>query len=382
MLRIAIVTGEPSGDMLGAGLVHELSKRVKDISIEGIGGEKLANEHMNILFPMEKLSVMGFTEVLGRYFELKDIREKLIKHFLKDPPDIFIGIDAPDFNLFLEKKLRNAGIKTVHYVSPSIWAWRRNRIKKIRESVDLILNLFPFEGDIYNKFNIPNKYVGHPLADKLPDEPNTESARNELDIPLTKTVIALLPGSRLTEIKRIAIPLLKAALLTQSKHKNLFFISALTNEQSANVFKKLADKITPQLKINIYTDKTHRVIESSDIIMLASGTASLEAMLLKKPMIVTYKLSWPTYFIVKLLAKIPYASLPNILAGREIVPECLQFKCRPKILASELDKLLNSEKSIKKLTNHFAKLSIDLRKKANYQAANSVLELIKNDKVS
>tara|TARA_B100000470_G_scaffold86021_1_gene66361 strand:+ start:62 stop:1210 length:1149 start_codon:yes stop_codon:yes gene_type:complete len=382
MLRIAIVTGEPSGDMLGAGLVHELSKKVKDISIEGIGGEKLANEHMNILFPMEKLSVMGFTEVLGRYFELKDIREKLIKHFLEDPPDIFIGIDAPDFNLFLEKKLRNAGIKTVHYVSPSIWAWRRNRIKKIRESVDLILNLFPFEGDIYNKFNIPNKYVGHPLADKLPDEPNTESARNELDIPLTKTVIALLPGSRLTEIKRIAIPLLKAALLTQSKHKNLFFISALTNEKSANVFKKLADKIMPQLKINIYIDKTHRVIESSDIIMLASGTASLEAMLLKKPMIVTYKLSWPTYFIVKLLAKIPYVSLPNILAGREIVPECLQFKCRPEILASELDKLLNSEESIKKLTNHFGKLSIELRKKANYQAANSVLKLIKNDKIS
>ena len=156
----------------------------------------------------------------------------------------------------------------------------------------------------------------------------------------------------------------------------------MTNEKSANVFKKLADKITPQLKINIYTDKTHRVIESSDIIMLASGTASLEAMLLKKPMIVTYKLSWPTYFIVKLLAKIPYASLPNILAGREIVPECLQFKCRPEILVSELDKLLNSEKRIKKLTNHFAKLSIELRKKANYQAANSVLKLIKNDKIS
>ena len=380
MLRIGIVTGEPSGDMLGAGLISELNKKVKDISIEGIGGKRLAKKNMSILFPMDKLSVMGFTEVFLRYFELKKIREELINHFLKNPPDVFIGIDAPDFNLFLEKRLHAAGIKTVHYVSPSIWAWRENRIKKIKESVDLVLNLFPFESDLYNNFNVPNKYVGHPLADKLPQVPNITIARKELDIPKNKKVIALLPGSRITEIKRIGVPILKAALIAQSNHNDLFFISAFLNEKSCKIFEELRKSIAPDLKIKIFLDKTHRVIESADIILLASGTVSLEAMLLKKPMIVTYKLSWITYFIVKLLAKIPYAALPNILAGKEIVPECLQFRCRPKILASELDKLLNSDKNVKKLINHFSRLSVELRKNADTQAANAILKILQNDR--
>jgi len=380
MLRIGIVTGEPSGDILGADLISELNKKVKNISIEGIGGKRLAKKNMSILFPMDKLSVMGFTEVFARYFELKKIRKELIKHFLKNPPDIFIGIDAPDFNLFLEKKLRKAGIKTVHYVSPSVWAWRPNRIKKIKESVDLVLNLFPFEADIYNKFNVPNKYVGHPLADKLPQMPNMELARQELVIPKNKKVIALLPGSRAIEIKRIGVPILKAALIAQSSHKDLFFVSAFLDKKSYKIFEELKKSIAPELKIKIYLDKTHRVIESADIILLASGTVSLEAMLLKKPMIVTYKLSWVTYFIIKLLARIPYAALPNILAGKEIVPECLQFRCRPEILASELDKLLNSSKNIKKLVNHFSKLSVELRKNADTQAAEAILKVLKNDR--
>ena len=382
MLRIGIVTGEPSGDMLGAGLVQELSKKVKSLSIEGIGGEKLAKKDMSILFPMEKLSVMGFTEVVGRYFELKRIQGELIRHFIKNPPDIFIGIDAPDFNLFLEKQLRKAGIKTVHYVSPSVWAWRAGRIKRIKESADLILNLFPFETDIYNKFSIPNEYVGHPLADKLPIEPNTQLAREKLSIPINKKVIALLPGSRLIEIKRIGVPLLKAALIAQNKHNDLLFVSSLADKKSAKIFKELKMKVTPKLNISIYTEKTHRVIESANIILLASGTVSLEAMLLKKPMIVAYKLSWPTYFIVKLLSKIQYASLPNILAGENIVPECLQFNCRAKVLASELDKLLNSDKYIKNVTNHFTKLSIGLRKKADYKAANAILKLVESNNVN
>ena len=376
MLRIGIVTGEPSGDMLGAGLISELNKRVENLSIEGIGGEKLAKKNMSILFPMEKLSVMGFTEVLGRYFELKRIREKLIKHFLENPPDIFIGIDAPDFNLFLEQKLRKAGIRTVHYVSPSVWAWRESRIKKIKESVDLILNLFPFETAIYNEFNVPNKYVGHPLADELPKEPDINFSRNKLNLPHNKKVIALLPGSRLSEIKRIGIVLLKTALIARSSHNNLFFVSSLANKKSLKIFEELRKKYSPNLNVKIYLDETHRVIESADIIILASGTATLEAMLLKKPMIVTYKLSWLTYFIVKLLAKIPYAALPNILAGKKIVPECMQSKCRADVLASELDKLLNSEKNIKKITSHFTKMSNELRKKANYQAANEILKLV------
>ena len=241
------------------------------------------------------------------------------------------------------------------------------------------VKIFNFETDIYNKFSIPNEYVGHPLADKLPTEPNTQLAREKLSIPLNKKVIALLPGSRLTEIKRIGVPLLKAALIAQNKHNDLFFVSSLADKKASKIFKELKMKVTPKLNISIYTEKTHRVIESANIILLASGTVSLEAMLLKKPMIVAYKLSWPTYFIVKLLSKIQYASLPNILAGENIVPECLQFNCRAKVLASELDKLLNSDKYIKKVINHFTKLSIGLRKKADYKAANAILKLVESN---
>ena len=381
MLRIGIVAGEPSGDMLGAGLVHELSKKVENISIEGIGGEKLANEKMNILFPMERLSVMGFTEIFGRYFELKKIRGKLIKYFLENPPDVFIGIDAPDFNLYIEKKLRQAGIKTIHYVSPSIWAWRESRVKNIRESVDLILNLFPFETEIYDKYNIPNRYIGHPLADTLlSSPPDIKSARSQLDIPLGKKMIAILPGSRKNEIRRIAPSLLKAAYILQQKNKNILFVSALVDKSSYEIFKKIKNKVTPTLEIKNHIGKTHRIIESSDIVMLASGTATLETMLLYKPMVVVYKLSWPTYFIVKMLTKIPYASLPNILANDNIVSECLQHRCRPNVIVSELDKLLNSSNNIKKTINCYKKLSNILRKQANTEAANAVLKLIQYEK--
>ena len=324
MVRIGLVAGEASGDMLGAGLLYELKKNVENLSIEGIGGEKLLKSGMEILFPMDRLSVMGITEVLGRYFELKSLRGDLRDHFIRNPPDIFIGIDAPDFNLWLEKELRKAGIKTVHYVSPSVWAWREYRIKKIHEAVDLILNLFPFESGLYDKYSIPNRYVGHPLADKISGDSNLKNARRELGLPSDKTVVALLPGSRLTEIKKITAPLLKAAEISQSKNNNLYFVSGLVNKNSLNCFKEIKNKVVPDLNIDIHVGKTHRVMEAADIIMLASGTATLEAMLFNKPMVVAYRLSWITYFIVRLLATIPYASLPNILAGKKLVSECLQ----------------------------------------------------------
>jgi lipid-A-disaccharide synthase len=379
MVRIGLVAGEASGDMLGAGLLTELSKKNKNISFEGIGGDKLANAGMKIIYPMERLSVMGITEVLSRYFELKSLRDNLRDHFINNPPDIFIGIDAPDFNLWLEKELRKAGIKTVHYVSPSVWAWREHRVKKIHEAVDLILNLFPFESAIYNKYDIPNRYVGHPLADKLSSEPNLQEARNELNLPLDKTVIALLPGSRLTEIKKIAGPLLKAAELSQSSNNKLYFVCGLVDKKSLRYFEEIKNRVTPDLKVEIHIGKTHRVMEAANIIMLASGTATLEAMLLSKPMIVAYRLSFITYIIVKLLAKIPYASLPNILAGKRLVPECLQSECTPEIISSELNKLLNSNEHMEQMKNDFSALSKQLRKGADSQAANAILELINLD---
>jgi lipid-A-disaccharide synthase len=379
MIRIGLVAGEASGDMLGAGLITELAKNIEHISIEGIGGEKLAHTGMNVLFPMERLSVMGFTEVLGRYRELKGIRDNLIEHFIKHPPDIFIGIDAPDFNLGLEKELRKAGIKTVHYVSPSVYAWREYRVKKIRKAVDLILSLFPFESEIYNKYGVENRYVGHPLADKISSEVDIKKVREELNLPFEKTVIALLPGSRLTEIKKIAAPLLKAAEISKKENDNLHFISGLINEKTLSCFEEIKNEAAPDLDVNIYVDKTHRVMEAADIIMLASGTATLEAMLFKKPMIVAYRLSWLTHLIVKLWAKIPYASLPNILAGRRIVPEYLQYECTAENLSSELNKLLNSDEQVEQMKIEFARLSTQLRRDADKQAAKAVIELLRGE---
>ena len=379
MIRIGLVAGEASGDMLGAGLISELAKNIENISIEGIGGEKLANSGMTMLFPMERLSVMGFTEVLSRYRELKGIRDNLIEHFIKHPPDIFIGIDAPDFNFGLEKELRKAGIKTVHYVSPSVYAWREYRVKKIRKSTNLMLSLFPFESEIYNKHGVENRYVGHPLADKISGEVDVKQAREELSLPLEKTVVALLPGSRLAEIEKIAAPLLEAAEISKNTNNNLHFISGLINEETLSCFEEIKNEIAPALDVDTYLDKTHRVMEAADIIILASGTATLEATLFKKPMIVAYRLSWLTHFIVKLLAKIPYASLPNILAGKIIVPEYLQYECTAENLSSELNKLLNSDELVEQMKMELAKLSKQLRKGADKQAAKAVIELIQGE---
>jgi lipid-A-disaccharide synthase len=379
MIRIGLVAGEASGDMLGAGLINELAKNIENFSIEGIGGDKLAATGMKILFPLERLSVMGFTEVLGRYRELKGIRDNLIQHFINNPPDIFIGIDAPDFNLGLEQALREAGIKTVHYVSPSVYAWREYRVKKISKAVDLMLSLFPFESEIYNKYNVKNYFVGHPLADKISGEIDVVQARKELSLPLEKTVVALLPGSRISEIKKIAAPLLKAAELSRKSNNNLHFVSGMVNEQSLNCFEEIKREVTPDLSIDVHLDKTHRIMEAADIIMLASGTATLEAMLFNKPMIVAYRLSWLTHLIVKLLAKIPYASLPNILAGKRIVPEYLQYNCTAENLSAELNNLLNSAEQVEKMKIEFSGLSKQLRKGADKEAAKAVLELIQGE---
>lgn len=380
MIRIGLVAGEASGDMLGAGLINELSKKSGTVSIEGIGGEKLISAGMHVLFPMERLSVMGFTEVLGRYRELKGIRDNLMEHFIKHPPDIFIGVDAPDFNLGLEKELRMAGIKTVHYVSPSVYAWREYRVKKISKSVDLILNLFPFESDIYKKYDVKNCYVGHPLADMINSEANVTRAREELNLPIEKKVVALLPGSRLSEIKKIAAPILKAAEISKKENDNLHFISGLINEKSLACFENIKNEVVPDLAVDVYVNKTHKVMEAAEIIMLASGTATLEAMLFMKPMIVTYKLSWLTHRIVKLLAKIPYASLPNILAGKRIVPEYLQSECTAENLSSELNRLLNSDEEVEHMKMEFSMLSKQLRKGADQQAAKAVIELLEGER--
>ncbi len=379
MIRIGLVAGEASGDNLGAGLIHEIKNHSDNVTVEGIGGEKLSKTGMNILYPMERLSVMGFTEVLGRYRELKKIRDDLIEYFLENPPDVFIGIDAPDFNLGLEQALKNSGIKTVHYVSPSVYAWREYRVKNIKKSADLILNLFPFESEIYKKHDVANKYVGHPLADTIKNAENVSVSRKELNIASDKVVVALLAGSRSSEIKKLTAPLLQAALISVKTNINLCFISSFVNEQSLELFNEIKKVVAPDLEVFTFVDKTHAVMSASDIIVLASGTATLEAMLFNKPMIVVYRLSWITHLIVKMLAKIPYASLPNILAGKRIVPEYLQYQCTAENISNELNSLLISDEKKDDMKRKFSGLSDQLRKGADKQAAKAVMDLIQSE---
>ena len=381
MLRIGMVAGETSGDLLGAGLIRELKKSTGDLVLEGIGGKGLIAAGMNSHYPMEKLAVMGITEVMGRYLELRHIRKKIIEHFIQHPPDIFIGIDAPDFNLGLERELRKAGIKTVHYVSPSIWAWREYRINSIKQSVDLILTLFPFENAIYEKHGVPNCYVGHPLADKLVGQNNKQRAREELGIPVNATVVALLPGSRMNEINTIGPELLNAASRLKETNDTLYFVTGLADDKTATRFKEIIAKQANNLQIVCYQEITHQVMNAADYILLASGTAALEAMLLNRPMVVAYRVSWLSYFVIKMLASISYVSLPNILSGKELVAECLQKQCTGNYIAGKLQQLLDSRQLTDSIKQQFEVLSSTLAVNADSNAAAAIIAMLEDKKL-
>ncbi len=376
MLKIGMVAGETSGDLLGAGLVRELVKLDGDIVLEGIGGQQLIKAGMKSLYPMDMLSVMGITEVLGRYRSLKAAQNSVRDHFLNNPPDVFIGVDAPDFNLPIELVLRQAGIPTIHYVSPSVWAWREYRIKKIKQAVDLMLTLFPFENAIYDKYQVPSKYVGHPLADRLKNETDSKAAREQLNVQTDSQVIAVLPGSRMNEINTVGPVLLAAAVSLHKSNPGLRFISGLANEKTLQRFRELQVDIDGLPEIDLHIGKTHQVMLAADYIMLASGTATLEAMLLNRPMVVAYRLSWLTYYIVKSLAKIPYASLPNILANRQLVPECLQRDCTAGNIAAAMLAIINDPERTSAMKKSFRDLSASLAVDADRHAAEAVLELL------
>ncbi len=376
MFRIGLVAGEASGDLLGAGLLKELKSMHGDIVVEGIGGEQLISEGMNSHCPMDKLSIMGITEVVAHYRELKTIQNNLINYFVNNPPDIFIGIDAPDFNLTIENKLKSAGIKTIHYVSPSVWAWRSYRIRKIKKAINLMLTLFPFENEIYEQHNVPVSHVGHPLADKLHNNIDIQGARKKLGLSETKKVIALLPGSRTNEIKTLGPVFIQVAKQLQNENGNLKFISGLANQKTYEQFNILCKENNFESDIRLFIGQTHDVLAAADLILIASGTATLEAMLLQKPMVVAYRLSWLTYCIVKILAKIKYASLPNILAGKELVAECLQDDCNVFRIKNEMQVLLDNEEQVAHIKRSFSGLSSSLAIGANKRAAKAVSELL------
>ncbi len=375
-MRIGIVAGEASGDLLASGLIRAIKARYPDAIFEGIAGPAMIEAGCQAIYPAEKLAVMGLFEVLAHYRELKGIQNAIIKHFEDNPPDVFIGVDAPDFNLTVERKLKARGIRTAHYVSPSVWAWRQYRVKKIGRSVDLMLTLFPFEADFYHQHDVAVEFVGHPLAEMIPMQPDASAARQELVLPADKKLVAILPGSRMSEAKMLTQLMLESAAEISRQQPGVEFVmplaTAAIREHVESVLAGLKDKLV----LHLFDGRSREVMAAVDVIMLASGTAALEAMLFKRPMVVTYKLSPLTYAIVKRLIKTEFVSLPNILAGEEVVKELIQDQATVANLVQETLRLLQDEGAADAVSERFRNIHQQLRQNASAKAADAVLSLV------
>lgn len=370
-LRVALVAGEASGDILGSGLMQALKQRHPDIEFIGVGGPRMQAEGLQSHFPMERLAVMGLVEVLGRLRELLRRRKDLVQMLIAAKPDVFIGIDAPDFNLNIELKLRRAGIRTVHYVSPSVWAWRQKRVLKIKDACDLMLALFPFEARFYEEHAVPVRFVGHPLANTIPLEADRTGARERLGLPEGGSVVALLPGSRGGEVGKLgALFLDTAQRLLQDRPGLRFVLPCASPERRVQIEEMLAGRDLP---VQLLDGASHEALAACDAVLIASGTATLEALLYKRPMVVAYKVAPMTYRILKRLVKSPYISLPNLLAGRLLVPELIQNAATPEALAGTLLPLLD-DGSVQ--TESFDAIHRALRQDASAQAAEAVLALV------
>ncbi|EJL6760004.1 lipid-A-disaccharide synthase [Vibrio cholerae] len=373
-LRIGIVVGELSGDTLGEGFIKAIRARYPDAEFVGIGGPKMNALGCQSLFDMEELAVMGLVEVLGRLPRLLKVKAELVKYFTANPPDVFVGIDAPDFNLRLELSLKQAGIKTVHYVSPSVWAWRQNRIHGIAAATHLVLAFLPFEKAFYDKFNVPCEFIGHTLADSIPLVSDKLAARQLLGLDEQRRWLAVLPGSRGSEMKMLAEPFIATCQKLQARYPDLGFVVALVNAKRRAQFEQAWQQVAPELNFVLVDDTARNVITAADAVMLASGTVALECMLLKRPMVVGYRVNAFTAFLAKRLLKTPYVSLPNILAGEELVKELLQEHCTVDNLYHEVSRLLESDNQA--LMDKFTEMHQWIRKDADQQAAQAVLHLI------
>ncbi len=374
--RIAIVAGEASGDLLGAGLIQALKQFNTDIHFSGIGGPAMQQQGFQSLYELEELSVMGIIEPLCRLPRLLRIRSELYRHFSKTKPDLFIGIDAPDFNLGLELKLRKKGIRTVHYVSPSVWAWRQNRIHKIARAVDLMLTLLPFEAAFYQKHHVPVKFVGHPLADEIAMRVDKAGIRSLLAMNPQGPMLALLPGSRRQELKYLGPIFLEAAILCHQAKPELRFITSSINKERDREWRALHQQYAPQLPLEFFTGRSRDVMAAADAILVTSGTATLEALLFKRPMVIAYRTSACNYFLGKRLIKTPFIGLPNLLAQERLVPELIQDAARPEVMAELLLNYLNHPEQTFKLQEKFSAIHQQLSQNADLQAAQAIFELI------
>ena len=376
-IRVGMVAGEASGDLLGAHLIAALKARRRDMRFSGIGGPKMVEQGFEVIHSMDKLGVRGYAEVLKQYREIKAVQKDLIRQFLDDPPELFIGIDSSDFNLDIERKLKDKGVKAIQYVSPAIWAWRGWRIQRIARSVSHILALFPFEPELYEKAGVGVTYVGHPLADIIPVEPNRQEARQALRLPLAQPVIALLPGSRKAELHYMADLFVKTAKSLILEMPDAHFVAPMASRAMYDMFNQaLRRHAGLDLPLKLMWGHSHEALCAADVALVASGTATLETALFKTPMVITYRQSWLNSILMKRMIYLPYIGLPNILAGEQFVPEYVQSKATHDALAKALLGLLADKDAREKQIEQFHKIHVLLKRGTAEIAADTVLKVL------
>jgi lipid-A-disaccharide synthase len=372
-----MVAGEASGDLLAAQLIAALKARGRPMLFAGIGGPRMAAQGFESHFPMEKLSVRGYAEALRHYREIMGIRRHLAKALLAEHPDLFIGVDSSDFNLGLERQLKEAGIPTVHYVSPSVWAWRRWRMRAIARAVSRILVMLPFEAPLYEKAGIPVTYVGHPLADLIPLKPNRQEARAQLRLPHGKLIVALLPGSRRSELHYMARAFVLAAHRLRQEVHDVHFVCPMVTRDTRDMFERAVhEHQRSDLPLTLLFGHSHEALAAADLALVASGTATLETALFKTPMVIAYRQSPITWALMRPMLYLPYVGMPNILAGERLVPELLQDQATPAALAAALLDLLRDSAAQRRQVERFGELHELLRRNAAEKAADAVLEVL------
>lgn len=378
--KVAMVAGEPSGDLIASLMLEALRDQLPGADFSGIGGPCMQAHGFNIKTPMQALSVHGFLDALIHYREIKSIRDAYSRELLNDPPDVFIGTDAPDFNLGLELQLRRAGIPTVHLVSPSIWAWRGGRIKTIAQAVDLMLCLFPFEPEIYQRAGVRAQFIGHPLADEIPMTPDRAAARHRLSLAEDRQCLALMPGSREGEMRRIGPTFVQAAMILAQQDRQLCIVAPMATQALRAQFESILREEDPRNTLNaqlaIIDGHSHDAIEASDAVLVASGTATLECALFKKPMVIGYRVGTFNYLLMKRLAYLPWIGLPNILLREFIVPEFVQNLCTPDALARATRNALDNNALRDRLHTRFTLLHQSLKCGTGQRATQAIVELL------
>jgi lipid-A-disaccharide synthase len=376
-LRVGMVAGEASGDQLAAHLIGALRERRPEMRFTGIGGPKMAAQGFVSEFPMEKLSVRGYTEALLNYREIMGIRRRLAKRMLAERPSLFIGVDSSDFNLGLERQLKNAGIPAIHYVSPAIWAWRRWRVRRIARSVTHVLCMFPFEAPLYDKAGVPATYVGHPLADVIPLDPKKDEAKAQLRLPARKLIVALLPGSRRSELRHMAAAFLLAAHRFRQEVPEVHFVCPMVTRETRDMFERAVyEQQQTELPLTLMFGHSHEALAAADLALVASGTATLEAALFKTPMVITYRQSPLSWALMRTMLYLPYVGMPNILAGEKLVPELLQGEATPGALAAALLALLRDAGARQRQVERFHEIHLLLRQNTAQKAADAILNIL------